>query len=523
MNGKSIVSAISLVFLCAVPCTRAAALPPTMPEKAVGLDFIGYVKPLHSNEIKASPWGIQAGTLDEHLLDRAAEIGVKWTRLGASWPSVEHKRGVYDWTATDKAFAAALSKGITPFVTLGSGNRLYTKLSTYDDPKKAEIYGSRPGPPTSSPEAMKAWLAFVKATVERYKDEIKYWEIWNEPNHRNYWGGKPDAKEYGRLLRETATLIKKIEPQAVILGGSMAGLHPDFVDGFLSVGTENLVDIITYHNYGSIPEKRIYRAIDVWKVINKYNPNIKLWQGECGCPSHSSTRDYRGDSPWGLNIQAKWLLRQSFTDTFFCKADMSNYFKLVHNGGRGRIPKRSFLSDIDKVLGFPEQGGSRVKTVGVNEKCLLENPGLAPKPGYFAYQTLCATMDSRYKRANLKHKIEVTDQGIFYGIGPEDDAFPSVPLVATFKTASGSLLTAYWLPWHPQEYLPKTARIKLTLSPANYNEPVLVDLLTGKVYNIDRMEKTGSEITFPDIPLADYPFAIVERSEITIIQNRQFK
>lgn len=509
-NGISLRRRLLTFCLAMSLCTLSFA------QKGVDeLKYLGHILPKHSKDIDSSPWGIQASTLDAELLAKAASIGVKWTRLGASWPSIERTKGKYDWSETDEAFDAVLKNGITPFVTIGRGNKLYVELSTYDDPKLAEIYGYRPGPPTSNPEAMAAWLNYVRALVERYKGRIKYWEVWNEPNHRNYWGAPPDPLEYGRLLRETARLIKDIDSNAVVLGGSMAGLDPDFVDGFLSVGTENLVDIITYHNYGSIPEKRIYAAAKVWDVINKYNPKIQMWQGECGYPSHSSTRDYRGTSPWGLNIQAKWLLRQAFTDTFFCRATMSNYFKLVHNGSRKGRPKRSFLSEIDKVLGFPERGGSRVKTVGINEKCLLTNPELTPKPGYFAYQNLCAVMDGRYKRTEIKHEIDIIDEGIFYGIGPEDDSFPSVPLVASFKTEDDKFIIAHWLPWHPQEYVPRTAIIDMTLEGVVFSDPVLVDLLTGKVRELKKVVKNGASTKIFALPLADYPFAVVERSEIT--------
>ncbi len=477
-------------------------------------DYIGTLKSKSSRDITGSYWGIQASTLEDSLLDKAAEIGVKWTRLGASWPGIEKEKGKYDWSRTEIAFTKIFDKGITPFVTLGGGNKLYTELTTYDDPKLAEIYGYRPGPPTLNPEALEAWLKFVRATVEKYKDKIKYWEIWNEPNHRNYWGAPPDGKDYGKLLKVTAYLIKEIDPEAIIIGGSMAGINPGFTEDFLSVGTADLIDIISYHNYGAIPEERIYRAVELWEVINKYNPDIDLWQGECGYPSHSSTRDYRGSSPWGLNIQSKWLLRQAFTDVYFCHATLSNYFKLVHLGKRGKTQERTMLSAVDSILGFPERGGSRVRTVGVNEKCLLTNPDLQPKPAYFTYQNLCSVMDDRYKVTKIDHTIQVLDEGMFYGIGPEDDAFPSVPLVAGFVTSEKHYLIAYWLPWHPQEYTPDPATINLELKDCKFEKPVRIDLLTGKVYQIKKNENNNGKIVFHNIPLSDYPFIIAELDEI---------
>lgn len=479
-----------------------------------GLKKIGKIIPKNSSEIEASPFGIQAGTLVDSLVARAAEIGVKWTRLGASWPSVEKRKGVYDWEETDKAFDIALKNKITPFVTIGGGNRLYSKLTTYDNPAEAEIYGYKPEPPIKDPAAMEAYLLFVRATIQRYKDKIDYWEVWNEPNHRNYWGSKPDGKEYGRLLVETTRVIKELDPGCKVIGGSMAGIDAKFADDFLSMGSDKLIDIISYHNYGAVPEERAYLAIELWDVINKYNPSIEVWQGECGYPSHSSTRDYRGRAPWGLNIQAKWLLRQSFTDTYYCKATLSNYFKLVHTEGRGDIPERSNLREIDKIFGYPERGGSRVKTKGVNEKCLLTNPELKGKPGFYAYQNQCAIWLPGYKAHVVKYKVDILDQGIFYGIGKDDDAFPSIPLITAFSDKSGNNLIAWWLPWNAQEYLPKLAKIKISLEGMQFKNPVLLDLLDGQVYELANFSHENGNSIFNKLPLADYPLLIVERETI---------
>jgi hypothetical protein len=476
---------------------------------------LGHVQPRHASQINGSPWGIQAGSLNREDLARAAAIGIKWTRLGASWREIEKQKGIYDWSATDAAFDAALENGITPFVCLAVSNRLYCKEAPAGDPRETEVYGSNPLPPTSSPEALQAWLRFVRSAVERYEEKIHYWEVWNEPNHSLYWGTKPSGEDYGVLVRETARVIKEVDPSAKVLGGALAGLDPEFTDKFLANGVAALVDIVTFHNYAATPEERIYKAQEVWSVIRKRNPSLELWQGECGYPSHSSTRDFRGISPWGVLIQAKWLLRQSFTDVYFCRATLSNYFKLVHEGGRGKKPKRSFLMPIDSVLGFPERGGSRVKSVGVNEKCILENPGLKPKPAYYAYQNLCAVFDNRYSPIDVESDITVRDPGFFYGIGDEDDAFPSKPLLSTFRAKTGACFMAYWLPWHPQEII-QEGRISLTARGVRFAEPVLVDLLSGEVRRIEATIDESGATVFKDLPLTDYPLVIVEKQEIVI-------
>jgi polysaccharide biosynthesis protein PslG len=476
--------------------------------------LIGRLVPKNSMQISKSPWGIQVGTLEENDLKKAFGIGVKWTRLNASWKEIERREGKYSWEENDKAFNAALKNGITPFVCLTGSNPIYCKNTPTIESLDKEIYGSSILPPIKDSKAMAAWLKFVKATVLRYKDKVHYWEIWNEPNHPHYWGAPVDGVEYGKLVLETAKVIKGNDPSAKIIAGALAGIDPSFTDQFLSAGSADYIDIITFHNYAELPEDRIYLAADEWNIINKYKPSIELWQGECGYPSHSNTRDYRGISPWGLNIQAKWLLRQSFTDIFFCRAKLSNYFKLVHSGGRGEMPVRNSLTSLDSVLGFKTKGGSRVKSVGVNEKCLLENPTYNPKPAYFAYQNLCSVFDDRYQITKIESKIDVNNEGLFYGIGKEDDAFPSIPLIASFKTKNEKYLLAYWLPWHPQEII-KEATIVLNVGKIKFFDPVLVDLLSGEVYKLEVEQDSSGNSLFQNIPLADYPFIIAEKSEVS--------
>ena len=84
------------LFVALLSALILAACVSREPESLPGLEPLGYIQPRHARDIASSPWGIQAGTLDEDLLERAAAIGVKWTRLGASWPSIEREKGVYD-------------------------------------------------------------------------------------------------------------------------------------------------------------------------------------------------------------------------------------------------------------------------------------------------------------------------------------------------------------------------------------------------------------------------------------------
>jgi len=352
---------------------------------------------------------------------------------------------------------------------------------------------------------------------------VKHWEIWNEPNHYGYWGGPPDAAAYGKLVHLTAARIRAAQPEAIIIAGALAGLDPKFVAGFLAEDTARAVDIVSFHNYAALPEARIYFADETWAALRAHNPKLQLWQGECGYPSASSTKDFRGVSPWGPTVQAKWLLRQAFVDTFFMRCSLSNYFKLFDGGNRADKQERPELAPVDQILGFPaEATGRRVRGKGVNEKCLLANPGLEPKPAFYAYQNLCAVLDSRYRPIDFDGRaaVRVTSPGQFSGVGEHDDAYPSVPLVAAYRAADGAALIAYWLPWQPQEFTPRPARIALRAPGLAFKEPVLVNLLDGSVHALPAPRTENGAAVFGDLPLFDFPLLIVECAEIKLAAVR---
>jgi hypothetical protein len=477
------------------------------------LTKLGRIQAKSSDQIGHSYWGIQAGAFDEETLEKARAIGVHWTRVLAGWANVEREKGQFDWSRLDTAIDALLRFSITPFVTLTNGNSIYTGIGRYDDPKLAAIYGDSPAPPVE-PEELTAWLEFASATIDRYKDRIQYWEVWNEPNHRNYWGAPPNAEDYGNLVRVTVEKIRSLHPDAKIIAGSTAGISPDFTDKFLSRCDPDLIDIVSFHNYGNRPEERVYRIGDLRKVLDKHNPQLEVWQGECGIASQSRTTGWRGTGPWGQTIQAKWLLRQSFVDTYFCGATLSNYFKLFSDGELDPAPTERELDDLDRVFGARERNGSRMHARGVNEKCILFTADRSPKPAYFAYQNLCAVVDSRYKKDEPEYRFEVRNSGSFFGIGEYDDAFPSVPLLATFRSKDAALL-AFWLPWIMQETISEFATVSLDVG-MEFRDPILLDLLTGNVYALEDFESTDGESRFGRLPLADYPLVIAERNEIVL-------
>ena len=89
------------------------------------------------------------------------------------------------------------------------------------------------------PRNYQEWAEYVATVVSRYKDDIHYWEVWNEPDLAEFWNGTP--AQYAALLALTYATIKQIDPTATVVVGG----QDNAADGSLSIvvgGIENGVN-----------------------------------------------------------------------------------------------------------------------------------------------------------------------------------------------------------------------------------------------------------------------------------------
>ena len=92
------------------------------------------------------------------------------------------------------------------------------------------------------------WAYYVYQTVTTYKDYIKIWETWNEPDYtqnkndiENWYTNPPNPTdlthwygtifEYIRLLRITYEVAKKVDPNCFVATGGLG--YPEFLDAIL--------------------------------------------------------------------------------------------------------------------------------------------------------------------------------------------------------------------------------------------------------------------------------------------------
>ena len=91
------------------------------------------------------------------------------------------------------------------------------------------------------------WAYYVNETVTRYKDYVKIWETWNEPDYTNWqnaedWANNPPKKddlyhwhgtifEYIRLIRITYEVAKTVDPSCWVTAGGLG--YDNFLDAVL--------------------------------------------------------------------------------------------------------------------------------------------------------------------------------------------------------------------------------------------------------------------------------------------------
>jgi hypothetical protein len=430
---------------------------------ACGLKATGRLKTRTSAEIKASPLSVGFETLDRKLFDPAktyehvGRLGVKWARCQTGWARTETQKGVYDFGWLDEVVDNLLKVGAQPWFNLGYGNPLYTPKAD------ATAVGWIP---IFTEEETQAWLAYTAKITERFKDRVKHWEIWNEPNIKGFWKpGEPDAAKYVAFVEKTAPVIRANVPGSVIIGIGLAGASSGYPKACLERGLGKHIDKLSYHPYRPLPERGYDEDVEALRKLLKAHgaAHVALWQGENGCPSKKGSAGALSQQEWNETRQAKWVLRRILSDLRL-EVELTSYFLIVDLiGYRGKV----------------------------NLKGLLRGEDYTPKPAYHAYQNLCALFDSETVRYRMKpFRVE--------------EAGETATCAAGFKR-HGKPLVAYWAVEDLMKDVPaKQVRIVIgDHDKAKMPNPELLDPLTGQRYAV---------ASFDALPLADYPLILADAS-----------
>ena len=143
-------------------------------------------------------------------LDLIAKAGFSMWRCSVPWTSVETSRGKYAMPdSVEQVMQTTESLGMQPLILLAYGNDV---LYGQSDPLK--------------PGWLEAYANYCKFVAQYFGDRVTYYEIWNEWNHATMGktaSDRRDGRYYAMALAAASKAIKSVNPNAVIIGGAMAG------------------------------------------------------------------------------------------------------------------------------------------------------------------------------------------------------------------------------------------------------------------------------------------------------------
>jgi hypothetical protein len=207
-----------------------------------------------------------------------ADGQVATARISFNWAGVQTVPGkcepkpaikTCNWSLLDETVANLASVGVRVLPILSGTPGFVSKR--------------HPNKPPIKKKDLSRWRAFVESAAKRYgpggafwdvyddfygapPQPITDWQIWNEPNSKQFWHPEPNAKKYARLVKASAKSLRRGGKGAdVVLGGMFADAK---------------VPIVTYMNqfYRS---KRIGRFFDEL-AIHPYAPNIRNLKRQIG-------------------------------------------------------------------------------------------------------------------------------------------------------------------------------------------------------------------------------------------------
>ncbi len=169
-------------------------------------------------------------------------------RIFKNFDADENDPKSYIFEPTDKYVLNTFAAGTKVFYRLGASIEHGFKYGTYpprDFAKWARI-------------CEHIILHYTEGWAEGFELDIEYWEIWNEPDCRNYDGSNPcwqgTEEEFIALYRAAANYLKSKFPSLKIGGPAFTGVwdNDGFVDKFLTaVKEENIpLDFFSFHWYG---------------------------------------------------------------------------------------------------------------------------------------------------------------------------------------------------------------------------------------------------------------------------------
>lgn len=238
----------------------------------------------------------------KYLYEVAKRTCKTLTRFDFPMTFIEPENGKFNWTKIDENVNLAKENGLDIVGTIGYSASWITSNNKSNGPIAEDKYDE--------------FATFVKEVVKRYP-QVKYWEIWNEPDLQGFLAGT--TSDYAHILSVGYSSVKEANPNALVLLGGTGGqvrtvlASGGWMDKVLNDSGypgKNNFDIANVHIRGTLSSVK-----SDTKFARDYYNNIgrndaQLWVTEhsyAAEPKFQTDPSYKGtDAASGDNAQARF-------------------------------------------------------------------------------------------------------------------------------------------------------------------------------------------------------------------------
>jgi hypothetical protein len=261
--------------------------------------------------LDGSKFGLNSHAGPPDLLEKFAQIDLRWHRVDGEWQLIETADGVYDWTINDQAIAAAERLNLKLMTTISYAPRWASGGTTSAAP----------------PRDPARFIKFVREFTRRYRGKFGCMGIWNEPNLKQFWsGGK--SQFINDILVPGLRAIRQEAPEQALCGPDLSSAgneREDWMKPILASEAGALFDIITHHQYdGNDTVSGRVAEIDRMRtyIAARGQANKPLWITEIGWPTQAKQVQMLPGVMAAMNSRPWW------TKTFWYDS---------HGGGWGLV------------------------------------------------------------------------------------------------------------------------------------------------------------------------------------------
>jgi hypothetical protein len=271
--------------------------------------------PLAAVTISPQPYGINVHLAQNEALAKVKAAGIAWIRIDINWSVIEASKGRFTFTEVDRVVNYASCIGLSIYASIA-----YTPA--WANGKKGINF------PAAN---VQDWKNFVARTIARYKNQVKYWGIWNEPNIKNFFALGKDIYVQ-QILLPAAQAIRGADPAAFIVGPELAHLTSAgsewyFWMKYILDNAGNHFDIISHHLYEDLG---VYFMYELLEQGDKFIPAVKTIIEESG----------QGGKPF-------WITETGWNTSHFSEPmQASRYLDMLHNRARRNYPEKVFFYEI---------------------------------------------------------------------------------------------------------------------------------------------------------------------------------